>query len=49
MLRSGHLMLEQRLEKPAAVALLAKLDQEQSRLRESRALDASPPTPASSI
>jgi hypothetical protein len=36
MARSGHLMLKQRLEKPAAVALLAKLDQEQSRLRKSR-------------
>lgn len=36
MLRSGHLMLEQHLEKPAALALLAKLEQERSRLRRSR-------------
>ena len=36
MMRSGHLMLEQRLEKPAALALLAKLEQERSRLRRSR-------------
>jgi hypothetical protein len=36
MLRSGHLMLEQRLEKPAALALLAKLEQERGRLRKAR-------------
>jgi hypothetical protein len=34
--RSGHLMLEQRLEKPEALALLAKLEQERKRLRKSR-------------
>ena len=36
LLRSGHLMIEQRLEKPAALAALAKLEQERSRLRKSR-------------
>src|ERR1017187_10660702 len=36
MMRSGRLMLEQHLEKPAALALLAKLEQERSRLRRSR-------------
>src|SRR5258708_27421081 len=34
--RGGHLMLEQRLEKPEALALLAKLEQERRRLRKSR-------------
>src|SRR5260370_8605510 len=34
--RSGHLMLEQRLEKREALALLEKLEQERKRLRKSR-------------
>ena len=34
--RGGHLMLEQRLEKAEALALLAKLEQERKRLRKSR-------------
>lgn len=34
--RGGHLMLEQRLEKHEALALLAKLEQERKRLRKSR-------------
>ncbi len=36
MQRSGNLMLKQRMDRPAAAALLANMDQEQSTLRKSR-------------
>ena len=48
MQRSGNLMLKQRMDRPAAAALLANMDQEQSTYA-SRAPDAPLPTARSSM